>query len=271
MELLGMRIGYHSLSWDWGRDIYTAISEIAALGFSGTETFASTATWDDAELLKLEQHLQKENLKLPALYYDGALGHPGQRSLHVSAVEAAAKLLQRLGGEVMVIGGGHPQVIEVDGQQVPMPREREEMARTLDRMGQVCAQYGITLALHPHRGCICFDEESIDDILAMTDPDLVRFCPDTAHLAMAGMDPVAMITKYADRIAHVHLKDYEGQEFRGIGKGHLDIKGVFDALNDSGYDGWVMIELDDQDQQKAKAQSSYYAVKGAVTGIKGGN
>lgn len=261
MELFGMKIGYHSISWDWGRNLLTAITEIANIGYAGTETFASAARWEEDKLDTLEQHLQEAGLALVALYHDGGLGHPGQRQLNVDAVEDAAKLLQRLGGEVIVIGGGHPQ---------NLPGEIQEMAKTLNRMGEVAAQYGITVALHPHKGCVVYSEESIDEILSLTDPDLVRFCPDTAHLAMAGMDPVEVIRKYADRLGYVHLKDYEGQEFRGIGRGDLDIEGVFDALKDADYKGWVMIELDDQDSQKSKAESAYHRLKGAVTGIKGG-
>lgn len=261
MELLGMKIGYHSISWDWGRDLLTAITDIAALGYAGTETFASAAKWDAEKLSTLEQHLQKEGLALVTLYHDGSLGHPGQRQLNVDAVEDAAKLLQRLGGEVIVIGGGHPQ---------NLPGEIQEMAKTLNRMGEVAGQYGITVALHPHRGCVVYSEESIDEILSLTDPDLVKFCPDTAHLAMAGMDPVAVIRKYADRIGYVHLKDYKGQEFRGIGTGDLDITGVFDSLKDANYTGWVMIELDDQDEQRRKAEETMAFLKMKFTRLKRG-
>ncbi len=253
MELFGMKIGYHSISWDWGRNLDQAIIDISSLGYSGTETFASSATWDEKQLDALELSLETNSLSLPALYHDGALGHPGQRSLHVKTVEDAAKLLQRLGGEVIVIGGGH--------SQPNIPQELEQMAKTLNKMGEVAKQYGLTLTLHPHRGCIVYTEESLDEILSLTDPDLVKFCPDTAHLAMAGMDPVKIIRKYGDRIGYVHLKDYEGQEFRGIGLGDLDLDGVFTALQDANYTGWVMIELDDQDMQLEKAQLTMNALK----------
>ncbi len=251
-----MKIGYHSISWDWGRDLLTAITDIAALGYAGTETFASAAKWDAEKLGTLEQHLYEAGLTLVALYHDGGLGHPGQRQLNVEAVEDAAKLLQRLGGEVIVIGGGHPQ---------NLPGEILEMAKTLNRMGEAAGQYGITVALHPHRGCVVCSEESIDEVLSLTDTALVKFCPDTAHLAMAGMEPVTAIRKYADRIGYVHLKDYRGQEFAGLGTGELDIAGVFGALLDAGYTGWMMIELDDQKDQKKHAQAamdSLLALKG---------
>ena len=252
MELFGMKIGYHSISWDWGRNLDQAITDIASLGYAGTETFLSVAQWDAGQLDALERRLQESGIALAAFYHDGQLGHPGQRQLNVQSVENGARLLQRLHGDVIVIGGGHPQ---------NLPQELEEMAKTLDEMGRQAAQYGITVALHPHRGCLVYTEESLDRMLSLTDPAYVKFCPDTAHLAMAGMDPLAVIRKYADRLGYVHLKDYEGQEFRGIGKGDLDLKGVFDALQDANYAGWVMIELDDQDRQLEHARATMAALE----------
>lgn len=252
MELFGMRIGYHSISWDWGRQLTAAITDIASLGYAGTETFLSVAQWDAGQLDALERHLQASGISLAAFYHDGQLGHPGQRQLNVQSVESGARLLQRLHGDVIVIGGGHPQ---------NLPREIEEMAKTLNEMGRAAAQYGITVALHPHKGCLVFTEESLDRMLALTDPAYVKFCPDTAHLAMAGMDPVSVIRKHSDRLGYVHLKDYEGQEFRGIGRGDLDIGGVFDALQDAGYAGWVMAELDDQDRQVEHARATMAALE----------
>lgn len=256
MELFGMKIGYHSISWDWGKNLLTAITEIAELGYAGTETFASAAKWDTEQLDTLEQHLQEEGLTLIALYHDGGLGHPGQRQLNVQAVEEAAKLLQRLGGEVIAIGGGHPQNI---------PNEVEEMAKSLNKMGEAAAKYGITVALHPHMGCVVTYEDAVEEVLSLTDPELVKFCPDTAHLALAGMDPVEMIRRHANRLGYVHLKDYTDDGFASLGTGKLDIAGVFDALKEANYTGWVMCELDDQSDQKKHAKvamDSLLALKG---------
>ena len=44
---------------------------------------------------------------------------------------------------------------------------------------------------------------------ALGDPDLISLAPDTAHIAAAGADPVAMIRKYANRVKFIHLKDYK--------------------------------------------------------------
>ena len=82
---------------------------------------------------------------------------------------------------------------------------------------------------------------------------------DTAHLAAAGGDPVAMVHKYADRLASVHLKDWmvlrpevglerwtERGRFCELGAGNigLDNAAVVRALKEAGYDGWAFVEQD---------------------------
>ena len=252
MERFGMPVGYHSLSWNWGQGLFTAISDLSALGYAGTESFADIARWDDFRLLDLEEHLSSHRMTLASLYYDGALGHPGHRSLHVANAEKAAALLERLGGTTLVVGGGWQQ---------GLPQELEEMAKTLDAMAQAAWPHAVTLALHPHQGCLVYDEQSIEKVLSLTDPKAVLLCPDTAHLALAGMDPAQVVKRHAGRIGYVHLKDYASGEFRPLGEGQLDIPRVLGTLAYSGYKGWVMVEYDGQSRQAEHASRALEALR----------
>ena len=48
-----------------------------------------------------------------------------------------------------------------------------------------------------------------DLIMGMTDPDLVKWNPDTGHIIRGGQDLVDTLRRYGDRIIHVHLKDVD--------------------------------------------------------------
>jgi inosose dehydratase len=102
-------------------------------------------------------------------------------------------------------------------------------------------------------------ENEIDFILQNTDPELVAFGPDTAHLTAGKCDPVKVIKKYADRVKFIHLKDITdagvvaagmqaGVEvytnFRELGEGIVDFSSVFNILDSVGYDGFLTAELD---------------------------
>lgn len=85
---------------------------------------------------------------------------------------------------------------------------------------------------------------------------------DTGHLTAAGSKAVKVFDKLADKIAHVHLKDFTandpkkwnhrkskwGEEgrFEELGKGNmgLDVKSILQGLVDIGYEGWVSVEQD---------------------------
>ena len=116
--------------------------------------------------------------------------------------------------------------------------------------------------------------EEIDRLMEMTDPDLVFLLYDTGHLVCSGEDPIYILKKYLPRIRHVHLKDIrmdirnkvkeENMSFlAGVragmftvpGDGDFDFGPVFDIINDSDYDGWFIVEAE-QDPAKANRSST---------------
>src|SRR5438045_8328754 len=113
--------------------------------------------------------------------------------------------------------------------------------------------------------------------MASTDPDLVHLLLDTGHLAFAGDDPIAAARDYAHRIKHVHLKDVRPQVVSKVreenlsfqqgveegvftvpGDGVIDFVAVLEALGGAGYEGWLVVEAE---QDPAKANPLEYALK----------
>ena len=118
-------------------------------------------------------------------------------------------------------------------------------------------------------------EDAVDRLMGATDPELVHLLLDTGHLKFAGADPLAVTRKYAKRIRHVHMKDLregkadivarDGLSFKdaielGIftvpGDGIIDFVPIFDCLAEVGYEGWLMVEAE---QDPAKAHPLTYA------------
>ena len=94
---------------------------------------------------------------------------------------------------------------------------------------------------------------------------------------IAGIDPVKVLSKYIDRTRHIHLKDLrsdvvaqskkEGWSFlKGVregtftvpGDGDVDFAPIFDIIEKSGYEGYVVVEAE---QDPAKANPLEYAIK----------
>jgi sugar phosphate isomerase/epimerase len=67
----------------------------------------------------------------------------------------------------------------------------------------------------------------------------VRVCADLFHMNIEEDDLAAAIGDAGPRIAHVHVDDTNRLQ---PGTGHMDFAGVFAALREVGYDGWLTFE-----------------------------
>ena len=262
------KIGYTTVTWavaggtDW---LEQGIIDISDLGFRAFETFAHTAMeYDDppgrfAALLR-ERSLQVVCLDKTQSHYED----PAQTADILADHDESTRFLTALGGDILMtvprgVGDNEPRWSLEDFKVA---------ASTLNEIGRRALDLGATMALHPHWGTYVQSPEEIDLIMELTDPRYVYFAPDSGQIAKGDGDPVAIARKYADRIAHVHLKDVAkewpklremGVElampggYAALGLGTVDLKGFVDVLAGSDYGGWIMGELDQDDDPKASA------------------
>ena len=136
----------------------------------------------------------------------------------------------------------------------------ESLARNVNDALARCADRGYTATFHHHTCSDVESPEEIDRLLELTDIGLTL---DTGHLIVGGGDPVEAVTRWGDRINHLHLKDarsavitaalasgagmlevWSQRVFCRIGDGDLDLPGVVRALVAADYDGWAVVEQD---------------------------
>ncbi len=111
----------------------------------------------------------------------------------------------------------------------------------------------------------------------MVDPEIVFLLFDLGHLSFAGIDPEPILRKYVKRVKHVHLKDIRKAKveearannwsfLKGVregvftvpGDGDVNFEPLFKVLEESNYEGWVVVEAE---QDPAKANPFEYAKK----------
>ncbi|MDD2561997.1 MAG: myo-inosose-2 dehydratase [Eubacteriales bacterium] len=155
--------------------------------------------------------------------------------------------------------------------------EWAQFCQGLDKLGEIAGKRGFKLCFHHHMGTVVQTAEETSRMLGNTSKGKVFLCYDTGHFTFAGEDPLAMLRKYADRVGHVHLKDMrrdvvdrvkpEGMSFLKAvragaftvpGDGNVAFDPVFDLLGRSGYEGWLLVEAE---QDPAKANPLEYAIK----------
>jgi inosose dehydratase len=155
-----------------------------------------------------------------------------------------------------------------------------EFGRKLTDVADYIEQAGLRFAYHHHLGTVVESQRDVDHFLEFTGRS-VGLTLDTGHATLGGVDPLALIRRHPQRIAHVHCKDVrlsvfgrvqaEGWSFlRGVlsgmftvpGDGDLEFKDVMQALAQIGYAGWIIVEAE---QDPAVANPRSYAALGLKT------
>ena len=67
---------------------------------------------------------------------------------------------------------------------------------------------------------------------------------DTTHLGTWGLDPLAVYEQLRERVVHVHLSNYDGQEHRSPPDGKLPLAEFLRHLARADYQGAITVETD---------------------------
>ena len=254
------------------------ISEMALAGFKGSE-IGNKYPQDPAVL---KRYLDARGLQICNAWFSALFtSAPYEQTLE--AFVRHRDRLHALGAKVISASEqgnsiqGKP--LNIFGPDKPVYTEEQWalVARGFNDMGRLAREKGMTLCCHHHMGTGVQTVEEIDRFLSMTDPELVFLLFDSGHLTFAGVDPVPVLRRHIGRVRHVHLKDVrlkvrdearrQGMSFldavrAGVftvpGDGDVDFGPIFDLLQSGGYEGWVVVEAE---QDPAKANPFEYAVK----------
>ncbi len=144
------------------------------------------------------------------------------------------------------------------------PHDLRRVAGAVDRVAEeITDKTGLPVVFHHHGGGWFETPNEIARLLDATSPERLGLCLDTGHYALGGGDPVDALTRFAGRIPHVHLKDFDpdiaaGADEAGwdyfdlvregifpeLGAGVVDFPAIADRLGQDGYEGWVVVEQD---------------------------
>ncbi len=276
------------------RTYVDVLDEMSATGYVGTEL----GDWGfmPTDPAVLDSQLSTRNLQLLGSWVSVRLYDADCHQAGVEQAVKTAELLLAVGGEkcFIVIGDDHSTVPERHdnaGRITPemMLLESEWAVYTEGAMKvakAVKAATGLRSVIHHHGASYIETPAEIEKFLNLTDPELLGMVFDTGHYMLGGGDPVEGLQKHADRIWHVHFKDFDptvvaraaanrwgyqqmiGQGvFPELGKGAVDFPAVLNQLYALEYEGWIVVEQDvlpgmGSPKQSAKRNRDYLRVLG---------
>ncbi len=245
-RLAGIHYGYTAMTW--GKEERQAIEDIAAVGYEGIQfRIDATTEFQPGELRDI---VQQHRLKFVALSSGDVLIDPAVEADQIAEHTAHAKYVRDAGGLYL-------QLLD---QLKPYPRtvtmdECKRLGKLLTEIGKRTADLGVPLGYHNHLNTISEHPRNLQIVLESSDPKYVKLELDTAHFLAGGGNPAEAIRQYHDRLLFLHLKDVvdipletKGAKypfnFVELGRGRVDFPAVFGALEEVGFSGWAVVELD---------------------------
>jgi len=220
---------------DVAKDLPAALKALSAIGYREVE-FAGVPKEPAAEVRAM---LQDYGLTAP--------------SVHCSMADAQKDLQQRIdyakaiGARYLVIS--FPSTADSrfgDGGALAAGMNLDDWkwnAGQLNRIGELTRKADITCGYHNHNmefrsydGVVAYDE-----LLRLTDAKLVTMQLDIGWVVAAGADPLRLLTRHADRISSLHIKDVRKDartvvdrvdaQTTEVGNGRVDWPKLFAAMD----------------------------------------
>ncbi len=144
-----------------------------------------------------------------------------------------------------------------------------------DVIERMIQEFGIKVAIHNHGPEDRFFPAPQDALRRLQGRDK-RFglCMDVGHAARAGADPVKAVAECKERLLDLHLKDLKDLTAKDsqteVGKGALDIPGLFRALQKIAFTGHAGLEYElNPDNPLVGMKESFAYMRGVLDAIEG--
>jgi inosose dehydratase len=282
-----IRLGIAPIGWTnddlpelgGGNTFEQCVSEMALAGFTGSEI--GNKYPKDAETLK--KALDLRGMQICNCWFSTFFTTKPEEET-IGAFKLQLDFLHKMGAKVIGCSeqgrGIQGRAVPIFGAEKPVFTEDEwlRLCSGMDKLGKLAKEKGMKCSLHHHMGTGVQTPAEIDRFMQGTGED-VYLLFDSGHIyfsegTQGAVD--ALLQKHIGRIAHVHLKDVRAPKRRetlekGLsfleavkngtftvpGDGDIEFENIFKTLEESGYEGWMLVEAE---QDPAKANPLEYAI-----------
>ncbi len=261
--------GEHLDAWRWDEDGYVE-ERLAILEKHGLKVWAISNHLTGQAVCDDPIDFRHQPLLRERVWGDG--DPEGVRSRAAEELALTARLAQRMGVDT-VVGFTGSSVWPYVAMFPPVPADRiaagyQDFADRWNPIMDVFDECGVRFALEVHPGEMAYDFWTTARTLeAIGHRAAFGLNWDPSHMVWQGLDTVAFISDFADRIYHVDCKDtrmrmgggrngilsshlpwgdqHRGWDFVSAGRGDVPWEDAFRALAAIGYDGPISVEWED--------------------------
>jgi sugar phosphate isomerase/epimerase len=253
--MFSSRLGCSSISFRH-QPLSEALRSMHELGFQEIDLGALPGVCDHvpyvldgAAVDRVAAEVQASGLRVRSVNGDvgdlNAVLGEAQRAERADHLDMLVRLTAAVGAEALVLPCGALDHEPVRSFEEDIRTVAEELAHASQR----AAAAGVELwceTLHFFR--LCWNLEHAQRLTQELEGTGVGVVMDFSHIVASGGHPVRFVETFAERIAHVHLRDAAAGNINlSIGNGEADFAAGLRALERVGYPGHFSLELETRD------------------------
>lgn len=286
MDKNKVKVGIAPIGWtnddlpDLGSEntFQQCVSEMALAGFTGTEV----GNKYPRDTVVLKKALNMRGIQICNAWFSACFTSKKEEEV-IAEFITHRDFLHEMGALIIGVAevGNSIQGLDepiFDAKPHYTEEQWTKVVRGFNKLADLAEEKGMKVACHHHMGTGVQTMDEIDRFMTSVQ-DNVYLLYDSGHILYSEGTPescIELLSKYKSRIAHVHLKDVRPEVVEQIrkdkksflagvragtftvpGDGCIDFKPIFKILEDCGYEGWMVVEAE---QDPAKANPLEYAL-----------
>lgn len=239
--------------------LHDSIKKISTIGYEGVEILADIPhayppIFGEKQIGSVidtlsECNIQVSNLNTFTLYAITDVYHPSWiendnslRELRIQHTINCIKLAQKIGSRNISTEPGGP----VESGITDINKIKKLFIAGLSKAAAIAEENKIKILIEPEPNLFIENSTQFLHFINDINSDYVRLNFDIGHFYCVREDPAKLVYRLADFIEHFHLADIAIDRVHNHlipGKGSIDFRSVFQAIDDIGYKGFVTVEL----------------------------
>jgi sugar phosphate isomerase/epimerase len=254
------------------------IDFVATTGAKGVELLS--VFWEEGDAERVKEALERNNLKLACFgaCNNLAVSDPVKRREQVRDITESVDRAALFGAKVVRVFSGDKEA------DITYDQAKAWIIEGLREAAKYAESKGIVLCLENH-GHFAGKAEQVTEVIGEVGSFALRSTFDTGNFLLVDENPNDAIVKLMPYISHVHFKDFsiadesfEGKTYTsnaGVhytgevpGEGIVDLPRLLGELSISGYDGWLTVEYEGNEEQKEGSIRSIRNLEHILNGLR---
>jgi len=235
-----MKTGFRTAgfaAWELG----PTLEEIRLIGYDSVELCLEhpgslPGMMNEVRIRRVAKMLEEIELALSSVSYHGDGSAPEDRERKLLA---AVDIARGLGASVLVMNAGAKDPARPDDDAVAAAR--------LGGLLEKAEKHGIDVAVEPEPGLLIGSSADFERVARKLGSPRLKLNLDVGHAYLTDPDVAQTIRRLAGSIVHTHIEDIAGRVHKHLlpGEGEMDLRAIIAALRDSGFGGYLTIDLFD--------------------------